>query len=206
MCLIIHKPKGTPLPHSWLHTAADYNRDGFGFMAIDGNGAVQVVKRTQTRYWELIALFGDFANRECTLHLRSRSAGAQDHHNTHPLRVIDQIYVMHNGHVDTVRRDQQRSDTWHLVRDYLRPAFSRDPNILDNELYRHGLQRFIGGDNRLVFADGPRRRTVIINAGAGLWHRGIWISNRRWLDEERLGLPPSHPRVPPLRGSSIHFL
>lgn len=206
MCLMIHKPVGVALPRRLLQSAAAYNRDGFGIMACADDGTVITVKRSATRVWELLATFEDFAIRECTLHFRSRTSGEVDDDNTHPIHVVAQIFLMHNGTLDIPRRSALHSDAWNLVHDYLRPALSKSPDILHRRHFQRQLQQRIGPENRLVFVDGGIRRTIVINAEAGVQFKGLWISNTRYIDSRLLGLPPSHPLVVPVRGRRLHYL
>ncbi|MGQ0658236.1 MAG: hypothetical protein ACT4NU_09105 [Chromatiales bacterium] len=158
-------------------------------------GRAHITKRRETRLWELLSLFGDYAYGECVIYLRTRTRGRVD--NTHPLHLTEELYVVHNGTLDIACRPLGRYDTWHLLQEYLRPALVGHTDLIYNPLFLDELKRRIGPENRLVLMDGRRQRTVIVNKESGTELKGLWLSNIRWFDASRFGLGP--PPMPPVR-------
>lgn len=188
MCLLIHKRAGAELPACLIDSAVDYNPHGFGLMTYGDDGRVLVRRRVRSRKSELHALVEQFQDRECVIHLRYGTSGVVDHTNTHPIRITRDIYMAHNGTVNLQRHDAERSDTWHLVNDYLRPILSRRPEVLHDQFFHELVTHWCGPHNRFVFMDGSTRRTVIVNRDSGHDFGGLWLSNTRWFDPSQLGL------------------
>jgi len=185
MCLLIHKPSAAAVPDALLDSAADYNPHGYGLMAFVDGGTLVVERRADTKKSELLALYREFRDYECVWHLRYRTSGAIDEPNTHPIRITPQLYLAHNGTVNLQRRDPQRSDTWHLVDDYLRPVLARRPELLHDEFFQELVTTWCGPHNKFVFMDGESHRTVIVNRAGGVEVEGLWLSNTRWFDASR---------------------
>jgi len=182
MCLIIHKPAGAELPEELLASAVEFNPHGFGVMAYGPRHRPTVRRRASGGLTALTRLVACFAEEECVLHLRYRTRGDIDLHNTQPLRVTSRIAMVHNGTVALEHHTPVRSDTWHLIADYLRPILSRRPQMLHEKSFQDLVRTWAGPHNRFVFLDGDTRRTVIINREAGLDVGDLWLSNSRWFD------------------------
>lgn len=129
-------------------------------MTYGDDGRVLVRRRVRSRKSELHALVEQFRDRECVIHLRYSTSGVVDHTNTHPIRITRDIYMAYNGTVNLQRHDAERSDTWHLVNDYLRPILSRRPEVLHDQFFHELVTNWCGPHNRFVFMDGATRRTV----------------------------------------------
>jgi hypothetical protein len=185
MCLVIHKPRDVELPQTLLDSAADYNPHGYGLMAFGADGELQVKRSVQTHKRELRALYREFRDHECVIHLRYGTSGAVDGPNTHPHEITPRLYLAHNGTVNLPRHEPSRSDTWHFVNDYLRPVLSRRPELLYDAFFEELLTTWCGPHNKFVFMDGARRRTVIVNRQSGFDVEGLWLSNTRWFDASR---------------------
>jgi uncharacterized protein YjhX (UPF0386 family) len=179
-----------------LQSAADYNRDGFGFMSFAKGGRLRVVRRQRTRLAELLKVYRRYAHEECVIHLRLRTRGLIDDENTHPFRVADHLYVVHNGTLNLDCTHSERSDTWHLVQEYLKPLLEWQPQALQDLGFRRLLEDWLGPDNKLVFMDARQRRTVVLNQEHGVSYDGLWLSNARWFDAYRFGLAPHRPPMP----------
>ncbi|MDR2212778.1 MAG: class II glutamine amidotransferase [Pseudomonadales bacterium] len=195
MCLLIHKPREAELPKSLLDSAADYNPHGYGLMAFDKAGELQVKRSVTTCKRELAFLYQEFRDHECVIHLRYGTSGAVDAPNTHPHEITSRLYLAHNGTINLERHDPARSDTWHLVNDYLRPVLSRRPELLYDEFFQELMTTWCGTHNKFVFMDGERRRTVIVNRQSGFDVEGLWLSNTRWFDASRFDWRPATPQV-----------
>lgn len=185
MCLLIHKPKNAELPEHLLDSAAEFNPHGFGFMGFADNGQLVIRRRSVTSKAVLHRLYDAFREQECVIHLRYGTSGVVDCENTHPLRITKSIYMAHNGTVNLDRHSEQRSDTWHLVNDYLRPVLARRPQLLHDRFFHELVSTWCGPHNKFVFMDGDSGQTVIINREKGFEIDGLWLSNTRWFDTTR---------------------
>lgn len=193
MCLMIHKPKNAKLDMDLLHSASQYNPHGYGLMALTGPHKINVVRDQKTSFDELRRAYTHFAKHECVIHLRLRTRGHVNQSNTHPFRLTNAIYMSHNGTLDINCRIPGRSDSWHMANDFLSPLLLRNPKIIHNRIFQHDIAQQIGAHNRMIFMDADRQKTVIINQSLGVEYRGLWLSNTKWFDAARFGLPTSRP-------------
>jgi hypothetical protein len=99
--------------------------------------------------------------------------------------------MAHNGTLNIHCRMPGRSDSWHIVNDYLTPLLQQTPNILHNEKFQQHLSSKIGPNNRLVFMDAQHRKTIIINQQLGIEYQGLWLSNTKWFDAASFELSKS---------------
>jgi hypothetical protein len=187
MCLIIHKPEHATLPPLLLESAAKFNPHGYGFVVFNRDGGFSISKQKDTSIRRLNHLYNKHRDDECVIHLRYGTSGVADHTNTHPVRVTRDIYLAHNGTLNLGRHDPDRSDTWHLVNDYLKPILSRRPQLLHDPFFQDSVSSWLGPQNRLVFIDKSTQKVVIINRDQGFEVNGVWLSNTRWFD------PSHHP-------------
>jgi predicted glutamine amidotransferase len=177
MCLIISKRADVKFSAEWLKDFYRRNRDGAGIMW-QSKGVVEVEKITRPSEQEWIDFYREFAaGRECVIHLRMRTHGTISDENTHPYYVGHGIWLMHNGilkHGNVA--DTSRSDTYHFIKDFIRPALRRDPKFLNRKDHIERLGREIGANNKFVFC-GVHRNPVIVNKHAGVMRKGAWFSN-----------------------------
>jgi predicted glutamine amidotransferase len=189
MCLIIYKPRHAEVPLDLLRSAAEHNPDGFGLMSFAGSNGVNVKRRRTTCFKALCRAYRRMVNQECVIHLRLRTQGDITAANTHPFRLTPDLYMAHNGTLDIACRVQGRSDSWHAANDYLGPILRNNPDLLYSQGFQKLLKAWIGPNNRFVFMDARRQKTVIVNREHGVEFRGLWLSNTRWFDAARFGLP-----------------
>jgi len=185
MCLVIHKPAEVEVPPLLLDSAADFNPHGFGIMSFSRERELQVRRRSVTNKKELHRLYAQFSAQECVIHLRYGTSGRVDCGNTHPIRITKDIYMAHNGTMNMERHLEARSDTWHLVHDYLRPILSRRPALLHDRFFHDMVLSWCGPQNRFVFMDAGTGKTVIVNRDKGFDVDGLWVSNTRWFDASK---------------------
>ncbi len=191
MCLLIHKPKDAVLPEQLLASAAAYNPHGYGFMSYGTDGELVVRRSSTTSTDELHSLYEEFHAEECVIHLRYGTSGLVDFENTHPIRITQDIYLAHNGTLNMERHAGDRSDTWHLVNDYLEPILRNRPELLYDRFFHDLVRSWCGPHNRFVFVDGAKRQTVIVNREQGFEFDGLWLSNTRWFDASRFTWHPA---------------
>lgn len=188
MCLIIHKPKDAKLDLELLYSASQYNPHGYGLMAFTGPQKISVIRDQYTHFEALRRAYVHFAKHECVIHLRLRTRGHINHANTHPFRVTNSIYMAHNGTLDINCRIPGRSDSWHMANDLLQPLLRRNPNIIHAKSFQSYFAKNIGPNNRMVFMDADRQKTVVINKSLGAEYQGAWLSNTKWFDSAKFGL------------------
>ena len=191
MCLLIHKPKHAVLPEQLLESAAAFNPHGYGFIGFGADGSCVVRRSEHTDLYELRQLYEAFRDKECVIHLRYGTSGNIDFTNTHPLQITDTIYLAHNGTLNMQRHDHERSDTWHLVNDYLEPILRKRPELLHDGFFHELVLTWCGAQNRFVFVDTATRQVVIINREQGFELNGVWLSNTRWFDASRFAWHPA---------------
>lgn len=187
MCLIIHKPAGAVLPGALLRSAAELNPHGAGLVALPGKGEAVVRRSVETRVDDILGWASEHVDDELVLHFRYRTRGQVDLDNTHPLPVTSDIHLFHNGTLAVDSHTPDRSDSWHLARDFLSPVLTQRPGLLANDTFARMLQAAIGRLNRLVLVDTRARKVVIVNREAGVERDGLWLSNTRWFDPRVLG-------------------
>lgn len=190
MCLLITHPKAAsadPVHDEWLRDWYKSNRDGFGFMYADG-GVLKVDKSLGTvenfiEAWRKHEAMGvDFA-----CHLRMRTHGDTDLENCHPYQILgpetgNEMWLMHNGILQYGNKaDTTKSDTWHFIKDWLRPlldpAQGGNPKLAFKEPFIRMLESLIGSSNKFVIMDCDGD-VATVNYGAGVTWAGMWLSNR----------------------------
>lgn len=191
MCLLIHKPRYAELPDQLLESAAEFNPHGYGFIGFGSDGSCVVRRSAVTDLPELRQLYEAFRDKECVIHLRYGTSGNIDFTNTHPIQITDTIYLAHNGTLNLQRHDHERSDTWHLVNDYLEPILRKRPELLRDTFFHELVTTWCGPQNRFLFVDSAARQVVIINREQGFELDGVWLSNTRWFDASRFDWHPA---------------
>ncbi len=188
MCLIIHQPAGASTPAALLHSAGEYNPDGFGFMGFDAAGKLRI-ERTIGRDDDLAERLAlEFDGRDCAFHFRRRTRGSSQAENLHPFKIAHGLYLMHNGTANVDLRLAGRSDTWHLVNDYLIPFLGNRRRLIYDRAFRRILDVWLGPQNRLVFLDENEGRIELLHRSEGVQWNGLWLSNARWIDRRLLEL------------------
>ena len=188
MCLIVHKPSGLRIPHELLEAALTLNPDGWGVMGFEHDGRLLLDRGTHID----AAALRDFESRhieaEYALHLRKQTRGSSGLENTHPFRIVEGLYLMHNGTLPIEARLPGRSDTWHFTAEVLRPLAQRHPGLLSDYAFVRLLELGLRPENKLALLDERLRRIVLINRGHGAEFEGLWLSNTRWIDRARFPL------------------
>jgi hypothetical protein len=189
MCLIVHQPKGSSVPLELLRSAAEYNPDGFGFMGFDTAGRTVVERSGEPGFERARRLAEQHAGNDCVFHFRRRTRGSSHDENLHPFDVAPGLLMMHNGTASNVPiRHAGRSDTWHLVNDYLAPLLGHRRKLIYDRAFRRILDSWLGPQNRVVFLDAAEQRIELLHRAEGHdWH-GLWLSNTRWIDRRLLSL------------------
>jgi hypothetical protein len=207
MCLLFWKPADVTFEDAWLTDFYTRNQDGYGVMYFEDGKVVYEKAIGKVQDW--IKFFRSHEHREACFHLRMRTHGNIDMENTHPyvVRGFDKfdenetpMLLMHNGvlHTDN-SRDKTKSDTWHYIRDYIRPLIANDPLMVHEPYFQDVIGKHIGS-NRFAMLD-RTGKFVIINKQQGVTWRNVWFSNTYAWSATK-AMPPKHQSyVSDYRGS-----
>jgi hypothetical protein len=184
MCLLVTQSATSPqLTAKWLTDFHESNADGVGVMYVE-NGELIVEKLLPKNPSDLITFYhAHIEGRDCAFHLRMKTHGHIDMENCHPYEVLNKqehgidLWLMHNGvlHTDN-KADITKSDTWHYIRDYLRPMLNNNPDFAFHPAFAELIGEHIGTGNKFVLMDNLGRQ-VIINEEQGVYWGGRWLSN-----------------------------
>ena len=184
MCLLITQLSNSPaLPEVWLKDFYSYNSDGVGVMYVEGSSLVIEKCLPKSADDFVNFYYSHIAGKDCAYHLRMRTHGATDLENCHPYEVLNSkehgldLWLMHNGilHTDNTK-DVTKSDTWHYIRDFLRPMLVNNPDFFVTPEFQELIESHIGSSNKFVLMDN-QNRLVTINENAGVYWGGLWLSN-----------------------------
>lgn len=184
MCLLVTQLSNSPaLPESWLRDFHSSNSDGVGVMYVEGQSLVIEKCLPKSADDFVNFYYSHIAGKDCAFHLRMRTHGATDLENCHPYEVLNakdhgiDLWLMHNGilHTDN-KNDITKSDTWHYIRDYLRPMLANNPEFFITPEFQELIETHIGSSNKFVLMDN-QNRLVTINESAGVYWGGLWLSN-----------------------------
>ena len=189
MCLILHKPAGTPVPFELIDAASAFNRDGWGLMGFAADGEVLVERHAVVDPRAVAARIGQLQDAELLVHLRLRTRGSDAVENGHPIKVSERFHLMHNGNINRFKaRVPGRSDSWHFAIDLLRPLAVNWPDALAHPSFITLVEAGLTPDNKVVLMDAQARRLVFFNHQHGVEFEGLWLSSTRWIDRRRLPL------------------
>ncbi|WP_428309514.1 class II glutamine amidotransferase [Hydrocarboniphaga sp.] len=208
MCVIIHKPAGTAIPHGLLTAAASLNRDGWGLMGFDRGGQFLLERHAHVDVAQLIAAEQNHRDAEIVVHLRQLTRGSTDLQNIHPLWVEGGTFLMHNGTLGCLETAQvSRSDSWHFAGEVLRPLLQRDAELLQQPAFLQLLEMALGQDNKAVLLQRSTRQIHILNRRFGAEVEGLWCSNTRWIDQRLYTLSePAQAQERSPSPESLHFI
>ena len=207
MCLIIHKPRGAAIAADLLQAAVTLNRDGWGLMGFSPQGDLLLERHQNVDFDQLLHAERRYRDSEYVLHLRRRTKGGANADNTHPFKVVDGVYLMHNGTLRVETPVAGMSDTWHFVNDVLRPLAQRRQGLLLDNAFHKLLELALRPENKLALLDHPTRRIVLINQAHGAELDGLWLSSTRWIDRKLLPLvTPPQPQERNYAPTEVRFL
>jgi len=183
MCLITINTTETKFTEAWLLDFFSYNEDGLGVMYSENNELVieKFVPKNKAQALEFYSTHVEGKN--AVVHWRMRTHGATDMANAHPYEVLNKeehgidLWMMHNGILSGVANDQPHmSDTWHFIRDTMRPLLASFPELLNTPAFIELIEENIGSSNKLVFMD-TFGNTTVINEAAFHEFSGAKLSN-----------------------------
>ncbi len=182
MCLLIHKPANVTFTDEELRDFYTRNQDGYGVMYAEDGKLHSQKALGSVDDW--VAFFRSHEHRELCVHLRMRTHGDIDLTNCHPYPVYGfegeavamPMLLMHNGVLATGNaKDPSKSDTWHYIRDWLRPLLNAAPELVHTPQFSKVIGAHIGNNRfALMTHDG---RVQIVNKYQGVEYKGAWFSN-----------------------------
>ena len=184
MCLLVTQTTISPvLSNDWLIDFHSSNSDGVGVM-YSNDGELVIQKILPKNAQDFIEFYhSNIKGKNCAFHLRMKTHGDIDLENCHPYEVLNRadhgidLWLMHNGILSTGNKaDTTKSDTWHYIRDYLRPMLIDNPEFAFHPSFSDIVGKHIGSTNKFVLMDN-QGRLVTINQSAGVYWAGLWLSN-----------------------------
>ena len=173
MCIAIFKPRKTQPDWDAYETAYRQNDDGWGFAA--ARGGKLIVKKGVSSFNNFKKKFYEFRHCPAIVHFRIRTSGNIDNKNCHPFMISPDLAVIHNGILNLkCNVDQTMSDTWHFVRQVLRPMHESCPAFPWNLGISFLGEQFLGSGNKLVFLSARGEHTI--------WNSdlGHYAKDRHW--------------------------
>lgn len=178
MCLIVVKPKNSKsyLDYEKFCKALNTNPHSVGILYKKDN-KIKVKKYIKPKEIKE-KIFNLIKNKdEYAIHFRYATHGAIDTKNCHPFRVIDGLYLMHNGIMSKYGdMNKNQSDTRNFIDYYLRPLIEKNGvEIIYTQEFKEMVEKEIGS-NKIVLID-KDFNTVILNESFGSWIDDNWLSN-----------------------------
>jgi len=176
MCVAVLKPKDSSIDDKTLEKCWESNPDGGGFMYVN-NDKIIIRKELDSfkKYKTLYRKHESLIDTDFILHFRIATSGLVDVANTHPHKVNDDVYMVHNGVIDRCADVNSKiSDTMKFCK-----FISNLPNnFTGNKSMIELITGYIGTD-KMIFLN--RNGDIkIVNENKGIWKNGNWYSNGNW--------------------------
>lgn len=172
MCIIIEKKQGFTISSEWHSTFWSRNPDGIGIVYWpDGFGNPPSVKRSldKNRAFQHLQAVGDAP---AVVHYRMATHGEVTKGMTHPFKIADGVYFIHNGIMEApLHSDESYSDTASFAELVLQPLLAsvpvqKRPDFVRSFAFRYLLEQHLGNGNRAVICD--KHGWIVFNQQ--LWH------------------------------------
>ena len=177
MCVAIFKPKEEQISKEILKRCWESNPHGAGFMYAK-DGRIKVAKEL-TSFKKFLRVFREHENSakgcDVVIHFRIMTHGVLDYRNTHPHRVNNETWLVHNGIIDDhCYKNAKLSDTVKFCK--MLGGLPRD--FMNNP----ATVNLIGGysDTDKMIMLNTRGESRIVNEELGIWDQGIWYSNQSY--------------------------
>ena len=167
MCLIIHKPTDGYVDLTTIQSAQEHNQDGSGYMS--KSGIFKWDKISAKKIYDRIN-----ADDSAAIHFRMATHGKVDADNTHPFKLSDGGYLMHNGILSQYAPDDglksDKSDTKLFCERFCDPIIQETGKLplksVEDEIGRNAVA-IMSKNNRIT------------RLGTG-WneYNGAWFSNQ----------------------------
>ncbi len=128
MCIAITKPAGVKPDYQAYKNGYERNPDGWGFSVPSKDGKSVIIRKDTSSFAEFWKQFKPFRSRPALVHFRIKTHGKIEKRNCHPFRVGTDLAMIHNGQLDIQCNEMKdKSDTWHFVKQVLRPMYEDSP-------------------------------------------------------------------------------
>jgi hypothetical protein len=175
MCLIVVKPAGQDIPDHVIESARDFNSDGFGIMH---NGTSKRWKhRTAAQIKELLDPMTDI---NCAVHFRMATDGKVCVANSHPFKLRNQAYLMHNGILTKYRTTSKanKSDTREFIDKFCNPMIRQHGSIprgkLESEIVGNAIAIMQRDGTINTYGDSWLERYGCQFSNTYAWDSGSW--------------------------------
>lgn len=182
MCIAICTSPNTSLTEDQLLNCHTSNKDGCGFAYISTDySGVRRLKTYKTmdfqkfkkQYYRAVK---NNPESPMLVHFRIATHGTVDKFNCHPFKVNKRMVMIHNGIINGMGVDKNKSDT-QLFNDKILKTLPKGWE--NSEGISLLIEKFIIGSKMLTLdIDGTVR---IYNESAGHWKDGIWFSNNSYV-------------------------
>ncbi len=177
MCIICVKPAGVDIQENIINTMWYNNDDGAGFMYVDDNKKLQVVKGLMTLK-DFKEAYDPHRFRKLVMHFRIKTHGETNEENTHPFRIDENLAFSHNG-VIRAFGSYTHSDTWHFNEELIKPLRQEFNSFLNSQPITKLISEHIGY-SKLVFMDDQENITIVNKHLGDESSDGFWFSNASW--------------------------
>lgn len=176
MCLIINKLPDQRLTTEFVNSVGGRNRDGWGIMW--HNRRKQPVIKKGLNLPDFFSAYEKIKHKHLFIHFRMRTQGQICLDNAHPYKVVEGVYMMHNGTFSGFSdKDGKKSDTALFVEQKIRPILlDKGSAYAETDEFKEEVDKLAGAGNRLVFLD----RTGFNIIRPAIWSAtlsGIQVSN-----------------------------
>lgn len=174
MCIIIFSSKGKQIPSKYLEIAFKNNPHGFGVMWVK-DAQVEIFKGVVDLETVKNILSTIPPNTPYAIHMRLKTRGPIDNANAHPIKISNDIWMMHNGTFRFIEPDVNQSDTVKFAQTLEHIVTELGPTILYDKFYTEYMEDSFN-KNKLIFLN-SNNEFSIINEKQGFWEDDIWYSN-----------------------------
>lgn len=188
MCLILIREPDVLLDFEDIKRACLNNPHGWGYVIPD-RGKLEIRRFYDpkgTDPEEVYTVLDDFMDKQVYLHLRWATHGSRSKANVHPFPALTerkdgmQVWVMHNGTLNSYSRKGERSDTYHFTDEVITPLLRRfrpalGENLLIDPFVTQVIEKFSAGWSKFVLIDNYGNHSII--GSGGVQKDGYWLSN-----------------------------
>ena len=179
MCIAITKPADTAPDWEAYQQGFIRNPDGWGF-AVPHDGRV-LIRKDVTSFDKFREAFTPHAHLPALVHFRIKTHGLVNKRNCHPFRLTDGLAMIHNGMLELeCSLRPEKSDTWHFVKQVLRPMADADPRFAWNIGSSFLGESFIGY-NKVAFLDADGNFKIWNQEAGTTVQDGHWYSNGSYI-------------------------
>lgn len=175
MCIITFQKINTrKLSEDEINGFSNRNPDGYGIMYIDKQNKLQINKTLDSNV--IVELYNQIYEKynkssPIVMHFRLGTGGGKRISNCHPMRVNEELGMVHNGVLVNTPSTDTKSDTYIFNKKICRPI---GDNIF-NKSVQLLVSDYISPSNKIVFLHNTKQY-LIFNEDEGEWKDGIWYS------------------------------